>query len=64
MYTPETTINKFPQVVTKIMAKARRINDEGRVFVIYTTCESFMEFVIEVDHTMSMYVVNNNSQHH
>ena len=37
------------------------MNDNGRRYVIYTTCESFMEFVIAEDHRMSMYVVNNNS---
>jgi hypothetical protein len=62
-YTDETTINKYPQVVTEIMERAVHINDvEKRTFVVMTTCESFMEFIIKYDHRINMYVVNNNSK--
>jgi len=44
-----------------IIDKAKKINDEGRRFVVYTTCESFMEFVIAADHDVNMYGVDNNS---
>lgn len=44
--TKETTMRKYPQAVELIMKKAKKINDEGRKFVVYAVCESFMEMVL------------------
>lgn len=45
-----------------ILEMAKKINDQGRVFVLYAVCESFMETVIAQDNDINMYVVNNNSK--
>ena len=63
VYSEETVVNKYPQVVTQIVDRAMEINDvEKRKFVMMFTCESFMEYIIKFDHRINMYVVNNNSK--
>ncbi len=60
--TKEKEVRKYPQATKMIIEEAKRINDGGRKFVVYTVCESFMEAVISQDNSINMYVVNNNSK--